>query len=310
MDNNNAKKNFIINQGLIYLLIALVTFMITICFFKLIEFGTVDTQFVAKFEFGATISSIILSVVAIVYTLIQSKQSEAINAKVIDSADQIEKNSTILSDSVGDIKSEVSLLKNIDIDGVLKSNMINFGQKLGKLEELLNGGFKGIKESMDSFNFPNINKMDGQNIGTLDVKHLEFIVKSVSKDSIYGFPLHLCLYIVLHFYNYFDSNKSNIKSIHNAFHRYSRYIVKELDPLQPNQLRVANLDELIDQIYTLFLNIGFVSKEETLNIDKKIIIEALKQLRINANKFAPILEPCYKKIETSLVNFSDEEELE
>lgn len=306
MDNNNSKRNYKVNQGLIYLLIALVTFIITICFFKLIEFGTGDTQFTSKFEFGATISSIILSVVAIVYTLIQSKQSDVINAKVMDASDEIEKNSTVLSNSVEGIKSEVDLLKTMDIDGILKTNMKLFGEKLGELEELLNGGFKGIEESIHRFNVSNIRKSDGQNIDSLEVKHLEFILKRLSSEWGYSYPLHLCIYVVVHFYINFNSDKN--KDIHNIFYRYCDRIAKELYIIDPMSSK-ANFREQIELIYFLFLNIGFFSDGKTLNIKKEFLIERLNELRDNSKKFAPKLEPCYKKIDILPIDIKELNEL-
>lgn len=74
-----------------------------------------DTTFVNNFNFASTITSIILSVVAIVYTLIDGAQSKGIQTKIIDSADDIQK-------SVKELK-EVSLrMKDID-------------NKINKLEE-------------------------------------------------------------------------------------------------------------------------------------------------------------------------------
>ncbi len=66
-----------------------------------------DTTFVNNFNFASTITSIILSVVAIIYTLIDGAQSKGIQTKIIDAADAIQK-------SVDELKEVSSQMKNIN----------------------------------------------------------------------------------------------------------------------------------------------------------------------------------------------------
>ncbi|WP_270642156.1 hypothetical protein [Paraclostridium sordellii] len=78
---NERNKNSLIKYALIILLTVNITFFITK--------GSSDSTFVENFNFASTITSIILSVVAIIYTFVDSSQSKSVSEKIIDSAENL-----------------------------------------------------------------------------------------------------------------------------------------------------------------------------------------------------------------------------
>lgn len=66
-----------------------------------------NTTFVNNFNFASTITSIILSVVAIIYTLIDGSQSKGIQTKIVEAADDIQQ-------SVNELKEVSSRMKDIN----------------------------------------------------------------------------------------------------------------------------------------------------------------------------------------------------
>lgn len=93
----------------------IIVIFITVYIHDLIIKTSNDTTFVNNFNFAATITSIILSVVAIFYTLIEGSQGKAIQANIANAADEIKK-------SVDELK-EVS------------KNMKDMKKHIDKLEE-------------------------------------------------------------------------------------------------------------------------------------------------------------------------------
>ena len=73
---------------LTHILVILITIMIMQFIYK----GAIDNNFVNTFSFGSTISSIILSVVAIMYTFIDGAKNKEVGNKLIESADSISRN--------------------------------------------------------------------------------------------------------------------------------------------------------------------------------------------------------------------------
>lgn len=73
---------------LTHVLVILITIMIMQFIYK----GAIDNNFVNTFSFGSTISSIILSVVAIMYTFIDGAKNKEVGNKLIESADSISRN--------------------------------------------------------------------------------------------------------------------------------------------------------------------------------------------------------------------------
>lgn len=94
----NKKQN--VNQFLVYLLIILITLNISFFIFK----GSSNATFVENFNFASTITSIILSVIAIIYTFIDSSQSKSISNNIISSAEEIKKTSEDLKNIKADIQ--------------------------------------------------------------------------------------------------------------------------------------------------------------------------------------------------------------
>ena len=158
-DNNKCN----INQGLMYIIIALSSEILTSFFWKLIYLGPIEDSFVAKVEFAATLSSIILSVVAIVFTFIQSKQSESTTSKVVDASDMIQKHSETLNTSVTKIEGEVNSLKDMNIETVLKTHLDKFDKKLDRLDKF-ESQLDSIKEltcdKLDNVNYLMTSKFD------------------------------------------------------------------------------------------------------------------------------------------------------
>lgn len=89
--------------------------LITINIHDFIVQTSSDTTFVNNFNFASTITSIILSVVAIIYTLIEGSQSKGIQNKMFETADDIQK-------SVNELKK-------------VSSEMKNFNSRINELEE-------------------------------------------------------------------------------------------------------------------------------------------------------------------------------
>ena len=103
---NERKSNNLIKYALIVLITVNITFFVTK--------GSSNTKFVENFNFASTITSIILSVVAIIYTFVDSSQSKSISEKIIDSAENL-KGSTENLEKVGkDIELFVKNISNFE----------------------------------------------------------------------------------------------------------------------------------------------------------------------------------------------------
>lgn len=286
-----------VNQGLVCILIALGTMILTTFLNKLILFGAGEPSFILKFEFGATISSIILSVVAIVYTLIQSKQSESVTSKVVDASDLIKKHSGILSESVNGIEGQVENLKEMDIEGNLKQHMENFDLKLNQLEIIMNGRFDDVKSSLENYVeiFENMKSTDTiykKEITKGDEEHLHFFVDSILKEQV-GF--NIFMYIVLKFY------MQDLEEEHRrAFGAYIVNLTNELPKLgectefgifkQTSRNSVLNISLMFNQLID---SMGMISKDGKLNID---INDAMKGYKMSSNKSMIMLDDTLDKI--------------
>ncbi|HBF6775073.1 TPA: hypothetical protein OL425_002962 [Clostridioides difficile] len=127
----------------------IIMFFLIMSFFSFIYKGSAVPNFIDLFSFGATITSIILSVIAIMYTFIDSYQSQEINNRIASSSEEIK--TTVfklrnisnkienLSDNFNDLKQHVEINNNQLKE--FKDNLVN-------------------KESLfteDSFSLSNIN---------------------------------------------------------------------------------------------------------------------------------------------------------
>lgn len=106
--------------------------LITIIVINFIYKGASTPTFTETFNFGSTITSIILSVIAIIYTLIDSLESKTISSKIIDSADKL----TVSVDSFDEITQKINKsAEKLD--------------KVGELENLLLMIEKNIKRNIN-----------------------------------------------------------------------------------------------------------------------------------------------------------------
>lgn len=308
INNSRITENnsHMINQGLVYALIILVTFIVTICFFKLIEFGTIDSQFTSKFEFGATISSIILSVVAIVYTLIQSKQSEITNTKVIDASDKIQTTTKLLNTSVEKMQDEVNSFKKMDIENILTTNMKNFENQLNRLEEIFSGRFKGIEETLYNFKLTNdthIRSASSEQIEKLK-EYLEYMVDQLlqlleAENVNPPFPAYIYTYLLINFFiEFYD------KSYDDNIYKYSEYVLAEINSLNIYKyfLRIDSLRN----IYIILTYLGFVQADFGKKGTKTLIIDIdymKERLNESKNHIISLDETVIKHLDNRIKSF-------
>lgn len=112
----NNKQNY--NQFFRYVFIILITMNISFFILK----GSSDSSFVENFNFASTITSIILSVIAIVYTFVDSSDSKHISTQIISSAEEIKQSIEDLEKVRLDIKSSVENMSALEetITGVIR----------------------------------------------------------------------------------------------------------------------------------------------------------------------------------------------
>ncbi|MGH4125299.1 MAG: hypothetical protein ACREV6_20480 [Clostridium sp.] len=117
----------------------IVTFLVT----SFVYMCYTDYNFVGMFSFGATVSSIILSVIAIIYTLIQSQDSNRISSKINDSTDSIQTTAGKLEKITNDIETATNNLKGIE---ELKIIMNNLETNVSKGNQISTEKFKILEE--------------------------------------------------------------------------------------------------------------------------------------------------------------------
>ncbi|MFR7934280.1 MAG: hypothetical protein ACLU4S_02475 [Clostridium perfringens] len=115
----------------------LLTVLITIITMHFIYMGSVDSTFANSFSFGSTISSIILSVVAIVYTFVDGSKNKEASNKIIESAEIIQNNTNNLNETVnilGDYQNSFKVLS--DLKAMVENLYENNREFLGSWREI------------------------------------------------------------------------------------------------------------------------------------------------------------------------------
>lgn len=102
---------------LTHVLVILITIMIMQFIYK----GAIDNNFVNTFSFGSTISSIILSVVAIMYTFIDGAKNKEVGNKLIESADSISRNVISLNKFIEELE---GYNESLEIINDIKSDIV------------------------------------------------------------------------------------------------------------------------------------------------------------------------------------------
>lgn len=97
----------------------IIIIFITYIFFMFTFEGSSNAEFINLFSFGSTITSIILSVMAIIYAYVDSKASNEVNIKLVSSTEEIKNSVSKLSD----IKNEFEKFSE------------DFGKKVNELQE-------------------------------------------------------------------------------------------------------------------------------------------------------------------------------
>jgi len=282
-------KCYWINQGLIYVLIVLITMISTISFLKMLKFGAGDPNFVSMFEFGATLTSIILSVIAIVYTLIQSKQSETVNARIVDASEMVEEHSGILKNSVIQMENEVNLLKEMNLGKTLKEHMDRFDKKLDSLGGVMAGRFDEVAYTLN-----NVDKLlDGtRTIITEKDKEIALsCINSIFKDTENISGAITYEYILLKLYL---AESDGIST-----EQMADYLIKIRDEVKRIYPVVDLIPERIQRVVGMhYMNIliGFIDATGKLNINKKILIETLLKFKEELNK------PEFNKLDSYIEN--------
>lgn len=109
--------------------------LITIMIMSFIYRGALDSNFINSISLGSTITSIILSIIAIFYTFLDSKNSESITLKMIDSTNNISQSVSSINESSEKLSNKIKSLDQIDrIMQQLDQLVINSEKTLDKLK--------------------------------------------------------------------------------------------------------------------------------------------------------------------------------
>ncbi len=197
----------------------IVIFLIT----SFVYIGYTDCDFVEMFSFGATVSSIILSVIAIIYTLVQSQDSNRISAKINDSTDSIQTTSGKLEKITNDIESATNNLKGIN---ELKIIMDNLKTTVSRGNQRNDETFKILQKMSTSSTErgPVTNKESDY-----EFKLSEKLISKVELESLlYKFPLYVRSHIFFLYMCYKQQKRVNIEE-YNEFYKASM-IADDISP--------------------------------------------------------------------------------
>jgi hypothetical protein len=142
--------------------------------FLLVHWSTNPSVLGAKLELASTLISIILSVIAIIYTLVDSSNNKTSSSKIIESANTIEKVTTEVNASTKTLDELIKNLTDLAIDTKL-SNIYESMTSMSLAVDMVDTNIADIKKSISTY-MPNSDNNTTTN-AVLD--------KSLSKTGIY-----------------------------------------------------------------------------------------------------------------------------
>lgn len=183
----------------------IITVLITIIIMHIIYSGAGDSTFTEQFSFASTITSIILSVIAIIYTFIDGESGKVANEKIINSAEVINSNTNKLGEMITAIDNSVEGLNRID---ELKEILL-------KIERNNHDNFRKVDEVMREML---ITKVESNNIKlSLTKEDFKNILNSLDMSTKRNY---LLIYL---------SYKNNFKLDVNGFNKFYNTILIEED---------------------------------------------------------------------------------
>ncbi|MBU3146511.1 hypothetical protein KPL47_22875 [Clostridium estertheticum] len=193
----------------------IVTFLITS--FVYMCYNNYD--FVGMFSFGATVSSIILSVIAIIYTLVQSQDSNRISSKINDSTDSIQTTAEKLEKITKDIEAATNNLKGIEELKIIMNNLetnVSSGNQTNKEK------FKILEEmAITSTGHATVTNKESNYEFKLSEK---LISKGELESLLYKFPMYVRSHIFFLYMCYQQQKYVNIEE-YNEF--YKAYMIAD-----------------------------------------------------------------------------------
>ncbi|MGL4742091.1 MAG: hypothetical protein ACRC41_15030 [Sarcina sp.] len=158
----------------ISILTHILTMLITAIVVAFIIKGAGNDGFVEKFSFGSTISSIILSVVAIIYTFVDGSKSTEANNTLVNSAKTIEGNLKDLDNLIDELKGMGNNISKI----TELSKMIK--ELIGKNDSAING-WRAMAESAVT---AQENRMNSEEVITeMDKNEINLVISKLSYNT-------------------------------------------------------------------------------------------------------------------------------
>lgn len=261
-ENNSCKekKNWLGRlHYLHYVYVILILILILVAF---ISYYHCDEQdLVSQVGFAASISSIILSVLAIFMTLLSNNSIGGMLHKVRDMHDAVNSIPKTLNESVSNLKDTTSDLRDINSD--VNKSLSALGLKLQELENHLNENDKKFQEIVDNITSSNTRENSG----------IEMPSEALVNQYLYVMSLN-GLIILYAFYLYKEEQKSGIFNIEEFVKRFDGLSVNYIQGILVASTSVNILHYVVEKgtvnynIKELSLS-DYIKKDSLTNAIKK-----------------------------------------